>query len=349
MNQTLVLAIALCIASSAIASKLPETLIVGGEEATKNQFPYLVRFWVPAEETLRFCTGTLIALDLVLTSASCVENAGEIIVTAGDHSITEVDGTEQSMTSKIIISHENFNSANRDNDIALIKLSGKFAQTEAVKTITLPTAILNPDESEYGIALGWGAAGGARADKLQRANIRIFDSAQCEALPIVEVGEGDFCTLDTKGGSQSDNGGPLICSEMLWAVCGIMSNSIPEVGQDNSILGVYVKVPNYLEWISTNTPIDPTDPSTSTTTETSSSSTEASSTTDASSSSTEASTSTTETTGSSTEASSSTTDSSETTTSGTSSIPPESTTEAGSANLAAGFLLTFVSVLFVLY
>ncbi|CAL8132674.1 unnamed protein product [Orchesella dallaii] len=267
MFKQLVFTLAVCLTATTSVESSSGTFIIGGEEAAKNQFPHLVRFWISSsEKQVHFCSGTLIELDLVLTSASCVQGSErEIIVVAGDHILTEVDGTEQSLTSQRIITHENFNSSGiLDNDIALIQLVSKLERTDAVRPIALPRPGSNPDASAYGIVVGWGETEVGDGESpptssavLQRANVRILDSAFCAELPNVEIAEGDFCSLDSSGASRGDNGSPIVCSEALGAVCGIMSNSLSNVGSQNAMVGIYVNIVPYLDWIQANKPIEP--------------------------------------------------------------------------------------------
>lgn len=49
-----------------------EGRIVGGQEATPNQFPFQVALLSPFEEGVGLCGGTIIAADFIMTAAHCV-------------------------------------------------------------------------------------------------------------------------------------------------------------------------------------------------------------------------------------------------------------------------------------
>ncbi|CAL8132682.1 unnamed protein product [Orchesella dallaii] len=224
---------------------------------------------------MRFCGGTLIDWDLVLTSASCVfDPRFAILVTAGDHSIYQQDGTEQTQYSKQIILHENFNTSGKlENDIALVQLERKLKTTAAVRPITLVPASFEIDNATYGIIAGWGqteippttsttaTTEGARqlSGNLKTAKVPTLNGTACGSLASVEVMEGEFCTADVNGGLEGDRGGPLICSNALCCVCGILSRvvTIENEEEPTQIVGVFVKVSDYLKWIEDQIPQEP--------------------------------------------------------------------------------------------
>ncbi|ODM93406.1 Duodenase-1 [Orchesella cincta] len=249
----------ICIASLAVTAKLPvfhsETLVVGGTNATKNEFPFLVRFTVlTASGESRFCSGTLIDLDLVLSSATCaVGNSRPITVVAGDHLLLEDEGTEQSVASQEVILHEDFNTTgNLENDIALIRLTSKLENTTSVQVINLPPEDLEPKYASHGTVAGWGETKfseeeGQMSPILLKTDVIIADRLVCAAIGGTWVPEGQICSVSTGGGYRGDLGGPLICSNAPDAVCGIISNS--NSGALTTVVGGYVEVSQYLAWI----------------------------------------------------------------------------------------------------
>ncbi|CAL8132660.1 unnamed protein product [Orchesella dallaii] len=255
--------------------------IIGGQNAEKNQFPWHVRFNVTGlENRASFCSGSLIDLDLVLTSASCVVDQNRpITIVAGDHLILENDGTEQTGTSQNIFVHEEFNRTSKQHDIALIRLASKFEDTTAVKPIGLPPQDLYPEYQGDGIAAGWGETVvseevGNLSSVLLKTNVIVGDRTVCKALAS-QLPDEQFCSMGEKGGYRGDFGGPLLCGNETNGVCGILSAMTN--GSINTLYRGYVEVSRYLEWIEEHKNILISTTTTSQETETSSSSTVASS------------------------------------------------------------------------
>ncbi|ODM90648.1 Kallikrein-11 [Orchesella cincta] len=234
-----------------------ETLVIGGVEAVKHQYPWLVRLYISiASGVTRRCTGSLISLDLVLTSATCVNGTNsQIIVIAGDHSIFQNDGTEQSLLGQEIITHENFNrGGNLENDIALIRLPSNLTETRAVKPLFLPLNSYNTSQATWGTVAGWGETRfsegeeGPSSSTLMKANVTLLTEYFCEdAFPTVNE-ELQFCAEgDGKGAYKGDFGGPLLCNGMT-IFCGIFTREI-DFPPTTRIVGLFLNVVPYLDWI----------------------------------------------------------------------------------------------------
>merc|ERR1719341_118674 len=66
--------------------------IVGGQAATKNEYPWLVAL-VKAGSSRPFCGGTLISSKTVLTAAHCIVfTNSQLRVHVGEHDVTRADG-----------------------------------------------------------------------------------------------------------------------------------------------------------------------------------------------------------------------------------------------------------------
>ncbi|CAL8132668.1 unnamed protein product [Orchesella dallaii] len=234
--------------------------IIGGEDAGKNEFPWLVRFAVGE----RFCSGALLEMDLVLTSATCVQYyVDPVDIVAGDHSPLGDDGTEQTQISHYPILHEDFNKNGQlENDIALIRLFTPFTVTPYVRPIRLPVA--NPHLADAGRAVlaGWGETSVTSTDGnlrffpgmspiLQKASLGYTNASVCAQYFDVQLPEGQFCTHGN-GGAPMDKGGPLLCDDQPGQVCGVLSNVWLKHTENETTVGSYVQVNKYIDWISLN-------------------------------------------------------------------------------------------------
>jgi secreted trypsin-like serine protease len=68
-NFVLLLAITLVAPTTTIGAQNPEPRIIGGQDAVKGQYPYLVALDSPSG--VHTCMGSLVAPDMVLTAAHC--------------------------------------------------------------------------------------------------------------------------------------------------------------------------------------------------------------------------------------------------------------------------------------
>jgi trypsin len=206
MLRILTLTIALLSPFSANADL--HTTIVGGQEAVKGEFPFIVSL---QGSDGHFCGGSLIRPDWVLTAAHCVayESPSEIII--GLHDQNNKAGSE-SFRPAAVIKHAKYNSGTMDFDYALIRLNGKS------KFAPIP---LNQAALTAGLELtvaGWGATkeGNYRLPaKLQKVSVPLVDKDVCNAAYGGEITDRMVCGGLPQGGKdscQGDSGGPLFAN-----------------------------------------------------------------------------------------------------------------------------------------
>ncbi|XP_069669069.1 trypsin-1-like [Periplaneta americana] len=234
--------------------------IVGGSNAAKGAFPYQISLQqVIFIFRQHICGGSIISPNWVVTAGHCVV-IGDLEVVAGEHSLNNNDGTEQTVAVAQAIVHPNYAGEVGPYDIAVLKLSSALVFNDYVQSIALPPAGSIPSGSA--ILTGWGSTS-------QTNNPSMPDILQTATLPIVEYDEcvrtygedspldpTNVCTGPLSGGMSAcsgDSGGPLAVkrSDGTFELIGIVSWGEIPCGQSNAP-SVYTRVSAYIDWINNN-------------------------------------------------------------------------------------------------
>lgn len=130
--------------------------IVGGQEATRNQFPHQVSIR-RLRGTTHFCGGAIVSDRFVLTVAHCTQGIlsipSEIVIAAGAFRHFD-DGTLHRVIR--IVNHPRFNPRKLENDISTIQTRTQIVFGPNVSAISLPVSNL-PDENGLPLTVsGWG-------------------------------------------------------------------------------------------------------------------------------------------------------------------------------------------------
>lgn len=137
---------------------LPKGLEIG--DANFKEFTWNILI-TKKNSNSKLCGGTLIAPNVVLTSASCVqfEKPDEILLKAGGWKL-EADSDPlhvQTSRAKSIILHPSFKSENHDNDLAIIVTNSDFQYgglNDHISPICIDDG--NLTEKEHCVVIGWG-------------------------------------------------------------------------------------------------------------------------------------------------------------------------------------------------
>lgn len=135
-----------------------EDRIVGGQEAEKGQFPFMVSLHSTSLiGSKHFCGGSILNHHLVLTAAHCMSgshaDSQRVQIVVGAHRSTD-DGIFH--TIKRVVYHPNWVLRIFKNDIAILQAHVSFAFNQLVQPIALPKAD-TPDENNLALTvIGWG-------------------------------------------------------------------------------------------------------------------------------------------------------------------------------------------------
>ena len=232
--------------------------IVGGEEASRNRFPFQVGL-IFQFDSLPFCGGTLIHPEWVLTAGHCYGFADKVHIGRYDYN----DDSEQfeEIEVEFQIRHPNYNPVNLNNDFALLKLQ----EPSSAPCIKIDDGSAEIKRGTDLTTIGWGTTthGGSQSDVLREVELDFLPSAMCNIpylfFPLGHIRPAMMCARRRgKDSCQGDSGGPLIMkgSDENGAddvQIGIVSWG---VGCANKVFpGVYARVSSALDFIRENVPV----------------------------------------------------------------------------------------------
>lgn len=241
------LSVALAFAA-AVASH--HSKIVGGVEAEKGEFPFIVSLQMG---TSHFCGGSLIAPKWVLTAAHCIYSSslpirGRVVI--GAHSLKDTDVEIHKI--KQAIKHPGYGSDGYSFDYALVEL----VEESAFQPIWLNGREIEMIELDGMISTtaGWGttAENGGVSQVLMKVDVPIQTQAQCEKAYPGQITDTMICAGLDEGGKdscQGDSGGPLLVQTELGdpVLVGVVSWGYG-CARPNKY-GVYSRVNLAIEWI----------------------------------------------------------------------------------------------------
>jgi len=224
--------------------------IVGGINAVAGSYPWMVS--IQDLNNFHYCGGSLIAPDWVLTAAHCMVGgiASQTQVVVGANQLSTVLPSQRIAVNAIHV-HPNYDSANNDNDIALLHLS----QTAVAAPLSLadPLMMAQLPPATLMRVIGWGTLtqGGVSPDILQQVDLPLVDFAVCNGVYGNTLTANMICAGVLQGGvdsCQGDSGGPLFVQQNgIWYQTGVVS--FGNGCASPSAYGVYSSVVQYRNWI----------------------------------------------------------------------------------------------------
>jgi secreted trypsin-like serine protease len=192
-----------------------ETKIVGGDEAEEGQFPALIAVAYSGEGTpfqRQFCGGSLIAEDVVLTAAHCVDelSADDVVVFSGSIDLESPDLVETEVVD-VHVAHDYNEPVDLANDWALLKLD----ESLDIEPIDVGT---EPEEFETITTAGWGETGSGYPTVARWVELPFVDDEACEdAYSDSFDAQTMLCAGDLENGGidscQGDSGGPAMAPD----------------------------------------------------------------------------------------------------------------------------------------
>lgn len=144
-----------------LQNKCRDKRIIGGQEATANQFPYHVGLllYIKNSSEVGLCGGALISTKNVLTAAHCVDIVAAIEAVLGAHSMIRVESTQirRKIRENEFLIHEGYNPKNLLNDVALVKFTSSVPLNEVIQVVRMPEIDSQEDYvGAHAFVSGWG-------------------------------------------------------------------------------------------------------------------------------------------------------------------------------------------------
>jgi trypsin len=235
--------------------------IVGGFGVDIGEVPWqvaLIRGYAPEPMRSQFCGGTLVAPDVVLTAAHCVDNsivrkdATRLHVVSGT-AFYAAGGDRVSITAINI--HPQWDSSTMAFDFAILKL----ARATSAGT-PIPIQAASPGPGTVGRVSGWGARaeGGQGTPDLLAVDLPVVDRSTCNAADSYggAITSSMLCAGVREGGldsCQGDSGGPFVAGvPSAPRLMGVVSWG--EGCGRQLKYGIYADVANVVSWIRSFSP-----------------------------------------------------------------------------------------------
>ncbi|XP_050544251.1 transmembrane protease serine 9-like [Daktulosphaira vitifoliae] len=244
--------------------------IVGGQPAALGDWPWIAAIGytsinAPNNPPQWLCGGTLISDRYVVTAAHCTVGIGQRKISVARLGDLDLDSDVNDGASPVdvpverVITHENYNSQDYTNDIAVLKLKRSVSFNYLIQPICLP--IMSDIRANQFVkyipkVAGWGTTSyrGPTSTVLMEAPVPVVENAECKrayANKKTVIDERTLCAGYKAGGidaCQGDSGGPLVTpiSAQNYLI-GVVSFGFKCADPD--FPGVYSRVSYFVDWI----------------------------------------------------------------------------------------------------
>ena len=240
------LRVALLTCASFVLLAPPAAAIVGGQEAADGEYPHMaaLEFRGEGESKYEFnCGASLVAPDVVLTAAHCVDAGDEADGDSDTYPASsfqfllgtnERDTGGERIVATEVREHPDYDEDGGISDVALLKL-------QRASTLGRPIAMAQDADAglwqpgDDAIVTGWGRDAfivGETSNELREVTVPIVDDTQCQiatgALLFPFDPDRQVCAGEDTGGAdscQGDSGGPLQVMDAAgaWKQVGVVS------------------------------------------------------------------------------------------------------------------------------
>ncbi|XP_069671632.1 chymotrypsin-1-like [Periplaneta americana] len=221
-----ILLLVLCINpdfSSAEEAQYPlQPRIIGGRNATKNEFPFVVAILVFGKPQ---CTGTIINQYKVLTVAHCVLNGtdyDDYIVKAGFYIANDPNAIVRNVN--YIRIHFNYEVKQYWTfDIAILNVTQPFVFNEAVQPVVLPKFRRRLRPGTKATIIGWGYTQFAPRRQipsvLQALDLTYIKKSECrQSWRLVNRTICAVAASNSQASCRGDSGSPMMVGNVQWGI-----------------------------------------------------------------------------------------------------------------------------------
>ncbi len=184
--------------------------IVGGEQAVRGEYPWMVQLVIRTSRGTFTCGGSLISSEWVLSAAHCISPGSTVTVVAGVFDLRQAANRNNFRAENVFV-HPSYRDVSTGFDIALIKLNRSVPSSMVNRFAQLPSVSLNDSEVSTGETLktmGWGRIreGGPTPDVLRQVSVPVVSEAVCERAYGSIDNSTQVCAGFDRGGRDSCQG-----------------------------------------------------------------------------------------------------------------------------------------------